>query len=164
MILGWSMERILLQRIPRGFWVGSSIEDPGVDSAIDSDSDLMMTILGWILKMILCRIFYGGSSMEDSGVDSAMDSDSDLMMMDSGVDSGVDSETDSSVEDSVEDSGVDSGMDLMKSRKVIVLHCVFNTFWTIELSFGKLLPTASFGVVRVWESTSLTRWSQDDAR
>ena len=40
------------------------MEDPGVDSAIDSDSDLMMTILGWILKMILCRIFCGGSSIE----------------------------------------------------------------------------------------------------
>ena len=62
--------------------------------------------------------------MEDSGVDSAMDSDSDLMMMDSGVDS----ETDSSVEDSVEDSGVDSGMDLMKSQKVAISLCVFNTF------------------------------------
>ena len=96
------------------------MEDPGVDSAIDSDSDLMMTILGWILKMILGRIFCGGSSMDDSGVDSAMDSDSDLMMMDSGVDSGVDSETDSSVEDSVEDSGVDSGMDPMKSQKVAI--------------------------------------------
>ena len=41
------------------------MDDPGVDSAIDSDSDLMMTILGWILKMILGRIFCGGSSMED---------------------------------------------------------------------------------------------------
>ena len=82
------MEKILLQRIPRGFWVGSSIEDPGVDSAIDSDSDLMMTILGWILKMILGRIFCRRSfNMKDSGIDSAMDSDSDLMM-DSGVDSG----------------------------------------------------------------------------
>ena len=100
------------------------MEDPGVDSTMDSVSDLMMTILGWILKMILCRIFYGGSSMEDSGVDSAMDSDSDLMMMDSGVDS----ETDSSIEDSVEDSGVDSGIDLMKSQKVAILFCVFNTF------------------------------------
>ena len=39
------------------------MEDPGVDSTMDSDSDLMMTILGWILKMILCRIFCGGSSM-----------------------------------------------------------------------------------------------------
>ena len=55
------------------------MQDPGVDSAIDSDSDLMMTILGWILgsflgwilKMILGwilgGIFYGGSSIEDSG-------------------------------------------------------------------------------------------------
>ena len=49
------------------------MEDPGVDSAMDSDSDLMMTILGWILgrilgwilKMILGRIFCGGPSMED---------------------------------------------------------------------------------------------------
>ena len=49
------------------------MEDPGVDSTMDSDSDLMMTILGWflgkipgwILKIILCRIFCGGSSMED---------------------------------------------------------------------------------------------------
>jgi len=62
--------------------------------------------------------------MEDSGVHSAMDSDSDLMMMDFGVDS----ETDSSVEDSVEDSGVDSGMDFMKSQKVAISLCVFNTF------------------------------------
>ena len=46
------------------------------------------------------------------------------MMMDSGVDSGVDSETDSSVEDSVEDSG----MDLVKSQKVAMSLCVFNTF------------------------------------
>ena len=51
-------------------------------------------------------------------------SDSDLMMMDSGVDS----ETDSSVEDSVEDSGVDSGLGLMKSQKVTISLCVFNTF------------------------------------
>ena len=39
--------RILLQRIPRGFWggfwVGSSMDDPGVDSAIDSDSDFMIS-------------------------------------------------------------------------------------------------------------------------
>ena len=101
------------------------MEDPEVDSASDSDSDLMMTILGWILKMILGRIFCRRSfNMKDSGIDSAMDSDSDLMMMDSGVDSG----TDSSAEDSVEDSGVDSGMDLMKSQKAAISLCVFNTF------------------------------------
>ena len=43
-----------------------------VDSTVDSGSDLMMTILGWILggilgwilKMILGRIFCGGSSIE----------------------------------------------------------------------------------------------------
>ena len=52
----------LLWRI---FYGGSSMEDSGVDSTMDSDSDLMMTILGWILKMILCRIFCGGSSIED---------------------------------------------------------------------------------------------------
>ena len=57
------------------------MEDPGVYSAIDSDSDLMMTILGWILKMILGRIFCRRSfNMKDSGIDSAMDSDSDLIM------------------------------------------------------------------------------------
>ena len=36
----------------------------------------------------------------------------------------MDSETDSSVED----PGVDSGVDLMKSQKVAILLCVFNTF------------------------------------
>ena len=67
------------------------MEDPGVDSAMDSDSDLIMTILGWILKMILGRIFCRRSSnMKDSGIASDMDSDSDSMMMDSGVDSGSD--------------------------------------------------------------------------
>ena len=52
------------------------MDDPGVDSAIDSDSDLMMTILGWILgrilgwilkmnmEWILGGIFCGGSIME----------------------------------------------------------------------------------------------------
>ena len=44
----------LLWRI---FYGGSSMEDSGIDSAMDSDSDLIMTILGWILG----RIFYGGS-------------------------------------------------------------------------------------------------------
>ena len=44
------------------------------------------------------------------------------------MDSGVDSETDSSVEDSVEDSGVDSRVDPMKSQKVAISLCVFNTF------------------------------------
>ena len=63
------------------------MEDPGGDFASDSASDLMMTILGWILKMILGWIFCRGSfNMRDSGIDSAMDSDSDLMMMDSGSD------------------------------------------------------------------------------
>ena len=66
MILGWSLDRILLQRIPRGFWVGSSMQDPGVDSAIDSDSDFMIS---------------GVDSEDDSGVDSEDDS---------GVDSGSD--------------------------------------------------------------------------
>ena len=55
------MEKILLQRIPRGFWVGfwvgSSMEDPGVDSAMDSDSDLMMMDSG----LDSGSIFYGGS-------------------------------------------------------------------------------------------------------
>ena len=45
------------------------MEDPRFDSAIDSDSDLMMMdsgmdsgeVSGWVL----CRIFCGGSSMED---------------------------------------------------------------------------------------------------
>ena len=86
------------------------MENPGLDSAIDSDSDLLMTILAWILGRILrifCRRFF---NMKDSGVDSAMDSDSDLMMMDSGVDSGEDS----SVEDSGEDSVADSGIGLEK--------------------------------------------------
>ena len=64
-----------------------------MDSASDSDSDLIMTILvwvlGWILKMMLGWIFCRRSfNMKDSGIDSVMDSDSDLMMMDSGVDSG----------------------------------------------------------------------------
>ena len=57
------------------------MDDPGVDSAIDSDSHLMMTILGWILKMVLGQIFCRKScNMEDSGIDSAIDSDSDLIM------------------------------------------------------------------------------------
>ena len=57
------------------------MDDPGVDSAIDSDSDLMMTILGWILKKVLGQIFCRRScNMEVSGIDSAMDSDSDLIM------------------------------------------------------------------------------------
>ena len=60
--------------------------------------------------------------------------------------------------------------------------CCFNTFFSflllfttllsdpeqqnclIELSIDKLRGLASFGLARVWESTSLTRWSQDDAR
>ena len=41
----------------RMFYGGSSIEDSGIDSALDSDSDLIMTILGCILG----QIFYGGS-------------------------------------------------------------------------------------------------------
>ena len=65
-ILGWILGRIFVQ-------------DPGFDSAIDSDSDLMMTILAWILgrilQMILGRIFCRRSSMKDSGIDSVMDSD-----------------------------------------------------------------------------------------
>ena len=48
------------------------------------------------------------------------------------------------------------------------------TFWTIKFSMHNLLPLVrfgdfwwllvTFGLARVWESTSLTRWSQDDAR
>ena len=84
----------------------------------------MMTILGWILKIILGRIFCRRSfNMKDSGIDSAMDSNSDVMMMDSGMDSeedseedaGVDSEGDPSVKHSDEVSQVNSGVDLMKS-------------------------------------------------
>ena len=40
----------------------------------------------------------------------------------------MDSETDSSVEDPGVDSWVDSGVDLMKSQKVVILRCVFDTF------------------------------------
>ena len=58
------MERLLLQRLPKGFGVDSGSElHPGVDSAIDSDSDLMMTILGWILGWIL-KMILGRSSVE----------------------------------------------------------------------------------------------------
>ena len=38
------------------------------------------------------------------------------------------------------------------------------TFWTIDLSMVKLRGLVMFGVPRVWKFTSVTRWSQDDAR